>query len=170
MHKRTVEILDTTLRDGAQAEGVSYSVNDKFQVLDSLVALGIQYIEAGNPGSNPKDREFFARYGERRPPMGSSALAAFGSTRRKGVPVAEDPGIIDLLSAGTPTVVIFGKVWDVRQGKWVNLTRKQADQFALAIGKKCQVSWRVRMRWYIGVRLGGGGTWKGYRLIQRISN
>jgi hypothetical protein len=64
----------------------------------------------------------------------------------------------------------FGKVWDVRQGKWVNLTRKQADQFALAIGKKCQVSWRVRMRWYIGVRLGGGGTWKGYRLMQRICN
>jgi 2-isopropylmalate synthase len=112
MNRRTIEILDTTLRDGAQAEGVSFSVNDKFQVLDSLVSLGIQYIEAGNPGSNPKDREFFARYGERQPAMGDSVMCAFGSTRRKGVQVAEDPGIIDLLSAGTQTVVIFGKAWD----------------------------------------------------------
>ena len=54
VENRQVEIFDTTLRDGAQAEGVSFSVNDKFQILDSLVALGIRYIEAGNPGSNPE--------------------------------------------------------------------------------------------------------------------
>ena len=61
---RHIEILDTTLRDGAQAEGISFSVSDKFQILETLVAIGIHYIEAGNPGSNPKDREFFAKYNQ----------------------------------------------------------------------------------------------------------
>ena len=112
MNNRHVEILDTTLRDGAQAEGVSFSVNDKLQILDSLISIGVRYIEAGNPGSNPKDREFFARISERKQKTGDSILAAFGSTKRKGTEVDQDPGIIDLLSAGTPTIVIFGKVWD----------------------------------------------------------
>ncbi|HBP38946.1 MAG TPA: citramalate synthase [Clostridiales bacterium] len=113
MNNRRIEILDTTLRDGAQAEGVSFSVNDKFQILESLVSLGIHYIEAGNPGSNPKDREFYVRYGEKRLEMGASVLAAFGSTRRKGMAVDEDSGIQDLLQSGAATVVIVGKTWDV---------------------------------------------------------
>jgi len=113
MESQSVEIFDTTLRDGAQAEGVSFSVNDKFQILDALVELGVRYIEAGNPGSNPKDREFFGRFGERKPDMGNSVLAAFGSTRRKGTAASEDSGVADLLNAGTPTIVVFGKVWDV---------------------------------------------------------
>lgn len=129
MGRQTVEILDTTLRDGAQAEGVSFSVNDKFQVLDSLVTLGVQYVEAGNPGSNPKDREFFARFAERRPQMESSVLCAFGSTRRKGVRVSDDPGLADLLSAGTPTIVIFGKVWDVEVRE--NLRCSQKENLAM---------------------------------------
>ena len=77
------------------------------------MSIGIQYIEAGNPGSNPKDREFFAQFEANRSDMCGSRLAAFGSTKRKGVPAAEDPGLLDLLSAGTPTVVIFGKSWDL---------------------------------------------------------
>lgn len=113
MTKRSIELLDTTLRDGAQAEGVSFSVNDKMQVLDALVSLGIDYIEAGNPGSNPKDREFFARIQEKQPAMGKSSLAAFGSTRRKNTKPEDDKGLQDLLSAATPTVVIFGKAWDL---------------------------------------------------------
>lgn len=108
-----VEIFDTTLRDGAQAEGISFSVNDKFQILETLVSIGIRYIEAGNPGSNPKDREFFARFAESRPDMGDSVLAAFGSTKRKGTLPEEDQNLKDLLSAGTPTIVIFGKSWDL---------------------------------------------------------
>ncbi len=125
MNNRTVEILDTTLRDGAQAEGVSFSVNDKFQILDSLVSIGIQYIEAGNPGSNPKDREFFSKVADRRSKMGGSVLAAFGSTKRKGTKVAEDEGIINLLSAQTPTVVIFGKAWDVEVRENLGCTLKE---------------------------------------------
>ncbi|NLM15635.1 MAG: citramalate synthase [Clostridiaceae bacterium] len=113
MNKRVVEILDTTLRDGAQGEGVSFSVNDKLQVLDALVGFGIRYIEAGNPGSNPKDRAFFSQIAERKPEMGHSVLAAFGSTRRKDTKPEDDPGLADLLSAETRTVVVFGKVWDV---------------------------------------------------------
>ena len=144
MNKRTVEILDTTLRDGAQAEGVSFSVNDKFQILDSLVSIGINYIEAGNPGSNPKDREFFARYKERRPEMGKSVLAAFGSTRRKGVEVAQDSGIIELLSAGTPTIVIFGKAWDVEVRDNLRCSLKEnlamiQDSVAYLLAQGCEI-------------------------------
>jgi 2-isopropylmalate synthase len=129
MENRQIEIFDTTLRDGAQAEGVSFSVNDKFQILESLVELGIRFIEAGNPGSNPKDREFFTRYAEARPHMGSSKLAAFGSTRRKNAAAAEDPGIADLLSAGTPVIVIFGKVWDIEVRD--NLRCSQKENLAM---------------------------------------
>lgn len=108
-----IEILDTTLRDGAQAEGVSFSINDKMAILGSLVDLGIAYIEAGNPGSNPKDREFFTRLGEVKPAMDRSSLCAFGATKRKDTAAAEDPGLAALLAADTSVVVVFGKVWDL---------------------------------------------------------
>jgi 2-isopropylmalate synthase len=94
-------------------EGVSFSVNDKFQILDNLVTIGVRYIEAGNPGSNPKDREFFNRYIESPPVMDQSELVAFGPTKRKGVAPADDTGLRDLLSAGTRTIVVFGKTWDL---------------------------------------------------------
>ncbi|MDD2579641.1 MAG: citramalate synthase [Eubacteriales bacterium] len=113
MKQRQVEILDTTLRDGAQAEGVSFSVNDKFQILQALADIGIRYVEAGNPGSNPKDREFFARFDSEQPDLGQTVLAAFGSTKRKDLTVEEDNGLQDLLSAGTSTIVVFGKVWEL---------------------------------------------------------
>ncbi len=109
---KTVEILDTTLRDGAQAEGISFSINDKFAILDSLVSIGVGYIEAGNPGSNPKDREFFLQYAKRAQDMQGTLLAAFGSTKRKDVPAAEDANLQAILDAETSVVVIFGKVWD----------------------------------------------------------
>ncbi len=128
MNKRTVEILDTTLRDGAQAEGVSFSVNDKFQILETLVSLGITYVEAGNPGSNPKDREFFTRFQENSPDMKQSRLAAFGSTKRKGIPAAEDDGLRDLLSARTPVVVVFGKVWDMEVRDILRCSQKENQQ------------------------------------------
>lgn len=122
---RTVEILDTTLRDGAQMEGISFSVNDKFQILENLVSIGVRYIEAGNPGSNPKDREFFTRYHDRKPAMQDTELAAFGSTKRKGILPAEDPGLQDLLSAGTGTIVIFGKSWDLEVHDILRCSQKE---------------------------------------------
>ena len=105
----SVDILDTTLRDGAQAEGISFSVNDKYAVLQALSEMGIRYVEAGNPGSNPKDREFFASVAHN-DSLGTT-LCAFGSTKRKDKTCEEDAQIQSLLSAGTKTVVIFGKVW-----------------------------------------------------------
>ncbi len=107
---KTIEILDTTLRDGAQGEGIAFSVQDKINIVKSLDELGIKYIEAGNPASNPKDMEFFKK--ARKLSLNSSNLVAFGSTRRKGMSCAEDENIQNLLKAETQTVTIFGKAWD----------------------------------------------------------
>ncbi len=105
-----VEIYDTTLRDGAQSEGISYSVEDKLKILRALDRLGVDFVEGGWPGANPKDVEFFERAG--REPLQHARLAAFGSTRRARVAAAGDPGLTGLLDAGTAWVTIFGKSWD----------------------------------------------------------
>lgn len=83
-----VRIFDSTLRDGSQAEGISFSVEDKLKIVRALDALGVAYIEAGNPGSNQKDLEFFRRMADQ--PLQNARLTAFGSTRRKDTPVAQD--------------------------------------------------------------------------------
>ncbi len=105
--KPKVEIYDTTLRDGSQGEGVSFSVSDKLRIADRLDRFGVHYIEGGWPGSNPKDIEFFAK--ARRRKFKNAQLAAFGSTRRKGVAVENDEQVRLLLDAKTPVVTIFGK-------------------------------------------------------------
>ena len=110
MASRRVIAYDSTLRDGAQAQGVSFSVEDKLKVVQRLDALGIGYIEAGNPGSNPKDLEFFTRVGELQ--LQHAKIIAFGSTRRIGISAAEDKNLQSLLSANTQAVAIFGKSWD----------------------------------------------------------
>ena len=102
-----IEILDSTLRDGAQGEDISFSLSDKLAIVRALSELGIDLIEAGNPGSNPKDAEFFREAG--RLNLGGSQLVAFGSTRRKQVSAEEDAGLSSLLLAGTEVVCIFGK-------------------------------------------------------------
>ncbi len=107
---KKVAIFDSTLRDGAQAEGISFSVEDKLKLLGLLDEHGIDYIEAGNPGSNPKDLEFFAR--AKTVPLKHARLAAFGSTRRRDIKVEQDSNVQSLLLADTPVIVIFGKSWD----------------------------------------------------------
>ncbi|MBL9168967.1 MAG: citramalate synthase [Verrucomicrobiales bacterium] len=104
-----VELYDTTLRDGSQGEGINFSVMDKLRIADKLDAFGVHYIEGGWPGSNPKDIEFFAS--ARRKKFKNARLAAFGSTRRKGVSVEKDEQVRLLLEAHTPVVTIFGKTW-----------------------------------------------------------
>ncbi|HHU22684.1 MAG TPA: citramalate synthase [Clostridiales bacterium] len=106
-----LEIFDTTLRDGAQTEGISFSVSDKCAIVKTLDEFGVSYIEAGNPGSNPKDMEFFAAASHLK--LSNAKLVAFGSTKRKHVPVDEDSNVMALLQAGTPCVAIFGKAWDL---------------------------------------------------------
>ena len=106
-----IEILDTTLRDGAQGEGIVFSVRDKLAVAEALDALGVAWIEAGNPGSNPKDMEFFRLAPSLK--LRNARLCAFGSTRKKGISAAADGQLRSLLDAGTGGVVIFGKSWDL---------------------------------------------------------
>jgi 2-isopropylmalate synthase len=103
-------IYDSTLRDGAQAQGISYSVEDKIKIVERLDGLGVSYIEAGNPGSNPKDLEFFARAATLK--LANARIIAFGATRKVGIRVADDANVQSLLKAGTAAIAIFGKSWD----------------------------------------------------------
>lgn len=105
-----IALYDSTLRDGAQAQGISYSVEDKLKIVERLDALGVRYIEAGNPGSNPKDLEFFERV--RGLKLKNARLIAFGATRKVGLRVEDDTNLRSLLAAATDAVAIFGKSWD----------------------------------------------------------
>jgi len=107
--KPDVFLYDTTLRDGTQGEGVSFSARDKVLVAQQLDAAQIDFIEGGWPGSNPRDMEFFERARELE--WQHAQLAAFGSTCRAGVPADEDAQLTTLLAADTPVVTIFGKTW-----------------------------------------------------------
>ncbi|MFC1570337.1 citramalate synthase [Candidatus Omnitrophota bacterium] len=112
MKNQKVFIYDTTLRDGSQGEGISFTVKDKFRIAQKLDELGVDYIEGGWPGSNPKDDEFF-REAAKSLKLKKSKLFAFGSTRRASSPVASDPVMKGLLKAKTKYVTIFGKSWDL---------------------------------------------------------
>src|SRR5262245_24294680 len=103
--------FDTTLRDGTQGEAISFSVDDKLVIDEKLDELGIAYIEGGWPGSNPKDKEFFIRAQDLK--LGHARLTAFGATRLAKHRVDQDPSVAALVEAGTPTVSIFGKSWDL---------------------------------------------------------
>jgi len=107
----TVEIYDTTLRDGTQQEGISLTVKDKLTICGLLDHLGVAYIEGGWPGANPKDDEFFKRAGAELD-LTTSKLVAFGSTRRTGVHPQDDEQVQRLLAADTSTVCLVGKAWD----------------------------------------------------------
>jgi len=107
---KQVQLYDTTLRDGAQGEGVSFSLEDKIRVVQKLDALGIHYIEGGWPGSNPKDAQFFKKI--QKIALKNSQITAFGSTRRAGEKAEKDNNIKHLLKANTEIVTIFGKSWD----------------------------------------------------------
>ncbi len=107
---KRIALYDTTLRDGTQSEAVSLSVMDKIAITERLADFGIQYIEGGYPGSNPKDKEFFEQ--GRRLRLKNSKLCAFGMTRRVGKRVDEDANMKALLSAETPVITVVGKSWD----------------------------------------------------------
>ena len=109
MSSTKILIYDTTLRDGSQAEGVSFTVAAKMRVAKKLDQFGVDYIEGGWPGSNPRDMAFFEKAEELE--LSHSRIAAFGSTRRANTPVEEDAQVKLLLDASTPVVTIFGKTW-----------------------------------------------------------
>jgi 2-isopropylmalate synthase len=106
-----IEVYDTTLRDGAQREGISYSVEDKIKIARALADLGVTFIEGGYAASNPKDEEFFRR--AQGMDFGPSVLVAFGSTRKAGTSAAKDPNMHALVDAKTKAICIVGKSWDL---------------------------------------------------------
>lgn len=105
----TISVFDTTLRDGTQGEGVSLSAEDKLKIALKLDALGVHYIEGGNPGSNSKDIEFFERVKSLRL---QAKVTAFGSTRRKGIQAEQDVSLNRIIESGVRAATLVGKAWD----------------------------------------------------------
>ncbi|MCC7202225.1 MAG: citramalate synthase [Nitrospirae bacterium] len=120
---RDVEIYDTTLRDGAQAEDVSFTLEDKIRITEQLDSLGIHFIEGGFPGANPKDTRFFQEVKSLR--LKKSRIVAFGSTRKVSNKAKGDPNIEALLDADTSHVTIVGKSWDFHATEALGVTLKQ---------------------------------------------
>src|SRR5215467_4435454 len=118
-----VEIYDTTLRDGSQQVGLDLTVEDKLRAAAALDALGVDVVEGGWPGSNPKDKEFFARAAEI--PWRNAQLAAFGATRRPNRPADGDPDLETLLVANTPIVTLVGKAWTLHVDEALRTTREE---------------------------------------------
>lgn len=136
-----IKLYDTTLRDGAQAEGVSFSLNDKLSVAYRLDDFGIDFIEGGYPASNEKDEAFFERVAEKSPK--SAIICAFGMTRRKGVKPSDDAGLAKLVGCGAPIVTIVGKssAFQATDVLCVSLEENLAMidetiQYAVSLGKR----------------------------------
>jgi 2-isopropylmalate synthase len=117
-----VQLYDTTLRDGAQQEGISFAVTDKLKIAQKLDELGIHFVEGGWPGANPKDTEFFTKARELK--LKNSVLVAFGSTRHPDSTVGKDAGLQALAEAGTKVVTIVGKSWDAHVTEVLETTLK----------------------------------------------
>lgn len=129
----SLELYDTTLRDGAQAEDIAFSVEDKLRIVQKLDDLGIPYIEGGWPGANPKDVEFFKDV--RKLSLKHAQIAAFGATRRAANRVQDDPQLAALLSADTPVITIFGKSWDLHVTEALGVSlKKNLDLIGESVG------------------------------------
>ena len=103
-----IYIFDTTLRDGAQTQGVDFSIDDKIKIAHALDDLGVDYIEGGWPGANPTDTEFF----QKKIKLKNSIMTAFGMTKKAGRSSDNDPGLSSILNSNTPAVCLVGKSWD----------------------------------------------------------
>lgn len=120
---KSIQIFDTTLRDGTQGEKVSFSAEDKFRIAKRLDEFGIDYIEGGWPGSNPKDMAFFDKAKEHT--FAHAKIVAFGSTCRAGNKPEEDPNLKALIDADTPAVSLFGKTWLLHVKEALNITPEE---------------------------------------------
>ncbi|HEY2992726.1 MAG TPA: citramalate synthase [Methylomirabilota bacterium] len=120
---RVIRIYDTTLRDGTQGEGVSFSMEDKIRLASRLDAFGIHYIEGGWPGSNPKDLRFFRRMQD--VTLKHAKLAAFSMTRRAGGATESDPNMQAIIESGAPVATIVGKAWDFHVTQALETTRDE---------------------------------------------
>jgi 2-isopropylmalate synthase len=116
-------IYDTTLRDGTQGERINFSAEEKLRIVQRLTELGIHYVEGGWPGSNPRDMRFFQMAKDLR--LGATRLTAFGSTRKPDIAPERDPNLTALLQAGTHTLTIFGKSWDLHVSEILGLSPEE---------------------------------------------
>jgi len=121
----TVELYDTTLRDGAQRADLSYSIDDRLRILHKLDQVGFPYVEGGWPGANPRDTEFFKL--ATKESLANAQLTAFGMTRKAGERAADSQVLRDLLEAGTEVVCLVGKAWDLHV---TEALRTDLDDFA----------------------------------------
>lgn len=120
---KKIVIYDTTLRDGAQGEGISFSLEDMVKIAKRLDAAGFDYVEGGWPGSNPKHEEFFQAI--KSVPMKHAKIAAFGSTRRANLRAEDDPNLLALVESGAPVATIFGKTWDLHTREALRVSLEQ---------------------------------------------
>ncbi|NCA73764.1 MAG: citramalate synthase, partial [Gammaproteobacteria bacterium] len=116
-------IYDTTLRDGAQSEGISFSVQDRADILRELDGFGVDYVECGWPGSNPMTDEFFAIAKDM--DLKNAKVTAFGSTRRRDIKAEDDANLKALVSSGAEWACIFGKTWDFQVVHALNTTKEE---------------------------------------------
>src|SRR5208282_2160299 len=123
MNGRKTVIYDTTLRDGMQGQGISYTLEDKIQIALAMDEIGIDYIEGGFPMSNRKEAEFFQRM--RKENLRHARVVAFGSTRKHLGKASSDPQIAALLNAETPTVIVVGKTWKAHVREVLQTTEKE---------------------------------------------
>ena len=121
MSKEKLYIFDTTLRDGAQTQGVDFSIDDKEKIALALDKLGVDYIEGGWPGANPTDTEFF----QRKIKFNNSKLTAFGMTKRSGRSAENDPGLSALLNSKAPAICLVGKTWDFHVDVALGITKEE---------------------------------------------
>ena len=121
MSKEKIYIFDTTLRDGAQTQGVDFSIDDKLKISKALDDLGVDYIEGGWPGANPTDTEFF----QKKISFNNSVLTAFGMTKRSGRSAENDPGLSAILNSNTPAVCLVGKSWDFHVDVALGITKEE---------------------------------------------
>ena len=121
MSKERLYIFDTTLRDGAQTQGVDFSIEDKEKIASALDSLGVDYIEAGWPGANPTDTEFF----QKKHNFKNSKLTCFGMTKRSGRSAENDTGLSALMNSNTPAVCLVGKSWDFHVDVALGITNEE---------------------------------------------
>ena len=121
MSKERLYIFDTTLRDGAQTQGVDFSIDDKEKIASALDNLGVDYIEGGWPGANPTDTEFF----QKKHNFKNSKLTCFGMTKRSGRSAENDTGLSALINSNTPAVCLVGKSWDFHVDVALGITNEE---------------------------------------------
>jgi 2-isopropylmalate synthase len=119
---KDVLLYDTTLRDGCQAEDISFTLEDKLRIAEKLAELGIDYIEGGYPGSNPRDADFFKRVKALK--LKNVKIASFGTTRKPGAKPSQDLNLKVLLDADTPAVTLVGKTWDLHVRDDLRISQK----------------------------------------------